>query len=72
MKTAVPPNLAASLRRLSRRQKAALADHLWREAEKGVEPTGADLGQLDARAAEAVSHPQRLRPLGTALKQIRR
>lgn len=65
-------SLATQLRRLSAREKATLADHLWREAENKVGPTEAQLSLLDARAASALSHPQKLRPAGDALRRLRR
>ena len=65
-------SLAAHLRRLSAREKAVLADHLWREAEVKLGPTPAQLDQLDTRVARAVSHPQKLRPAGDALRRLRR
>lgn len=65
-------SLATQLRRLSAREKATLTDHLWREAENKVGPTAAQLGVLEARAASALSHPQKLRSVGDALRRLRR
>ena len=68
----VTTKLAAQLRRLSAREKAALADHLWREAETKLGPTDGQLAVLEARAAAAVSRPQLLRPVGDAVRRLRR
>ena len=65
-------SLATQLRRLSAREKAALADHLWREAEAKIGPTAAQLDLLDSRAAKAQAHPEKLRPLGDAVRRLRR
>ena len=64
--------LAAQLRRLSPREKAAIADHLWREAETKLGPTARRIALLDARAAKAVAHRQKLKPAGDALRRLRR
>lgn len=65
-------SLATQLRRLSAREKAALADHLWREAESKIGPTTTQLGLLDARAARAQAHPEKLKPVGDAVRRLRR
>lgn len=64
--------LATQLRRLSPREKAALADHLWREAEPKLGPTPAQLDLLEARAAKALAYPAKLKPAGDALRRLRR
>jgi len=64
--------LASQLRRLSAREKAALADHLWREAETKLGATVAQLDLLDERAAKALAHPAKLKPAGDALRRLRR
>ena len=68
----VTATLATQLRRLSAREKAALADHLWREAETKLEPTAAQLAELDRRAASAIAAPHKLRPVGDAVRRLRR
>jgi len=68
----VTASLASHLRRLSPREKAALADHLWRESEAKVRPTPAQIAILDARAKDAAAHPEKLRPLGDAVRRLRR
>lgn len=68
----VTATLATQLRRLTAREKAALADHLWREVEAKLGPTDPQLAELDRRAAEALAHPEKLRPAGDALKRLRR
>ncbi|MBL9219712.1 MAG: hypothetical protein JNG82_14585 [Opitutaceae bacterium] len=65
-------SLATQLRRLSAREKAALADHLWREAELKLEPSPTQLGLLEARAAKAITHPAKLKPVGDAVRRLRR
>jgi len=65
-------SLATQLRRLSAREKAALADHLWREAESKLGPTALRLELLDARAARAQAHPEKLKPVGDAVRRLRR
>ena len=64
--------LATQLRRLSAKEKAALADHLWREAEAKLDPTSDQLEVLEARAARAVAQPGRLRHVGDAVRRLRR
>lgn len=64
--------LAAQLRRLTPREKAAIADHLWREAEPKLGPTASQVAKLEARAAAALKSPQKLRPLGDAVRRLRR
>ena len=68
----VTATLATQLRRLSAREKAAVADHLWREAETKLGPTTAQLAELDRRAAAALTAPQKLRPAGDAVRRLRR
>ena len=68
----VTATLATHLRRLSPREKAALADHLWREAEAKLGPTEAQLAELDRRAAEALAAPGKHRPVGDAVRRLRR
>ena len=68
----VTSTLAAQLRRLSAREKAALADHLWREAEVKLAPSAAQLAELDRREASALRRPQRLRSVGDAVRRLRR
>ena len=65
-------NLATQLRRLSAREKAALADHLWREAEPKLGPTPAQIDLLDSRVAKALARPGKLKPVGDALRRLRR
>jgi hypothetical protein len=65
-------SLATQLRRLSPREKAALADHLWREAEAKLGPTATQLDLLDSRAVKAKAHPEKLKPVGDALRRLRR
>ena len=65
-------DLASKLRRLSAREKAALADHLWREAEPRLGPTPAHLDLLNSRVAKAMARPGKLKPVGDALKRLRR
>jgi hypothetical protein len=64
--------LTRKLRRLSPREKAALADHLWREAESKLEPTASQLAKLEERAAAALRSPEKTRPFGHALRRLRR
>ncbi|MBI2517834.1 MAG: hypothetical protein HYV95_13100 [Opitutae bacterium] len=68
----VTTRLAAELRRLSAREKAAVADHLWREAEAKLGPTASQLATLNSRAASALAHPHRLKPAGDAERRLRR
>jgi hypothetical protein len=44
----VTARLATQLRRLSAREKAVLADHLWRESETKLAPTPAHTSQTPA------------------------
>lgn len=69
---ALTSTLATELRRLSPREKAALADHLWREAELKVGPTAAQLELLESRAAKALAQPAKLKPAGDALRRLKR
>lgn len=68
----VTADLASRLRRLSPRQKAALADHLWREAEAKIGPTASQVSLLNERAAKALQNPSFLRPVGDAVRRLRR
>jgi hypothetical protein len=68
----VTATLADHLRRLSAREKAALADHLWREAEVKLAPSTTQLAALGERAVAALQRPQRLRPAGDAVRRLRR
>jgi hypothetical protein len=63
--------LSLQLGRLSRREKAALADHLWREAE-GFTATPDQLLKLRRRAEAALAHPERLKPVGDAVRRLKR
>lgn len=65
-------SLASQLRRLSPREKAAIADHLWREAESKLAPTSAQVATLDERVAKALRNPSRLKPAGDAVLRLRR
>ncbi len=65
-------DLAKRLKRLSPREKAALADHLWREAESKLGPTSSQLAMLDERAAAALRTPAKTKPSGHALRRLRR
>lgn len=65
-------NLAAQLHRLSPREKALIADHLWREAEAKLDPTPAQIAALDERATKALRHPSRLKPVGDAILRLQR
>ncbi len=65
-------DLASKLRRLSPREKAALADHLWREAEQKLGPTSTQLDMLNSRVAKAMARPGKLKPVGDALRRLRR
>ncbi|HTB62000.1 MAG TPA: hypothetical protein VK737_00315 [Opitutales bacterium] len=64
--------LTAELQRLSTREKAALADYLWREAELKLGPTPTKIEELDRRAELALKHPHKLRPAGDAIRRLRR
>ena len=64
-------DLASRLRRLSPRQKAALADHLWREAETKIEPSASQVELLNERAAKALRSPSRLKPVEDAVRRLR-
>jgi hypothetical protein len=68
----VTADLASRLRRLSSREKAALADHLWREVEAKIGPTTPQLDRLNARAAKALRNPGSLKPAGDAIRRLRR
>ena len=68
----VSSSLAAQLRRLSAREKAAVADHLWREAETKLGPTTAQLNNLNTRAASALAYPHKLKSAGDAVRRLRR
>jgi len=68
----VTSTLANQLRRLSPREKAALADHLWREAEPKLSPSTAQIDLLNARAVKAIAHPSKLKPAGHAVRRLRR
>ncbi len=65
-------DLASKLRRLTAREKAILADHLWREAESKLGPTPTQLDSLNLRVAKAMAHPGKLKPAGDALRRLRR
>ena len=65
-------DLAKRLRRLSPREKAAVADHLWREAEAKLGPTPSQLATLDERAAAGLRSPRKLKPVGDAVRRLRR
>lgn len=65
-------DLASQLRRLSAREKAALADHLWREAEPKLGPTAGQIEVLNSRVARAMAQPGKLKPVGDALRRLRR
>jgi hypothetical protein len=65
------PALSTQLGRLTRREKAALADHLWRQAE-GFSPTSDQLLKLRLRAESALAHPERLNPVGDAVRRLKR
>ena len=58
--------------KLSAREKAVVADHLWREAEATISPSSAQIGVWDESAAKAISHPTRLKPVGDAVRRLRR
>jgi hypothetical protein len=68
----LPSELAATLRKLSPREKAAVADHLWRESEAKISPTAAQIEMLNERAAKALQRPHRLKPVGDAVRRLRR
>lgn len=63
--------LAGQLRRLTAREKAALADHLWRQAEDRLGPSAWQLATLGEREQAALATPRRLRPVGDALRRLR-
>ena len=65
-------DLAKRLQRLTPREKAAVADHLWREAEAKIGPTEAQLAILDDRAAAAIQNPRKLKPAGDASRRLKR
>ena len=69
---AVTTRLASQLRKLSAREKAVVADHLWREAEATISPSSAQIAVLDERAAKAIAHPSRLKTVGDAVRRLRR
>jgi hypothetical protein len=60
------------IRRLKAKDKAALADHLWREAEGSMSPTLAQLAMLNGRASQAMRQPATTRPLGDALRRLKK
>jgi hypothetical protein len=64
--------LASQLRKLSAREKAIVADHLWREAEGKFSATPPQVSVLNERLAKAIAHPRRLRPVGDAIARLRR
>jgi len=64
--------LASQLRRLSPREKAAIADHLWREAEAKLAPTASQLSMLNHRVAAALRAPHKLKSVGDAVRRLRR
>jgi hypothetical protein len=68
----VTTRLASQLRKLSAREKAVVADHLWREAEGKFSATPSQIATLNERLAKAVGHPRRLRPIGDALARLRK
>jgi hypothetical protein len=68
----VTTTLVHELRRLTAREKAVVADCLWREAELKLGPTTAQLTELDRRAELAIQHPHKLRPAGDAVRRLRR
>ena len=68
----IAADLASRLRRLSPRQKVALADHLWREAEMKIGPSASQVELLNERAAKALRSPSRLKPAGDAARRLRR
>jgi putative addiction module component (TIGR02574 family) len=64
--------LTGELKRLTLREKAALADHLWREVEGGIGPTPDQLAELNRRAADALKNPKKLRSPSELVRRIRR
>lgn len=68
----VTTRLASQLRKLSAREKAVVADHLWREAEGKFSATPTQVATLNERLEKAVDNPNRLRPVGDALARLRR
>ena len=70
--TPLTATLATQLCRLTAREKAALADHLWRESELKLVASPAQLGLLQASAAKAIAHPAKLKPVCGAVRRLRR
>ena len=68
----VTATLAVELRRLTPGEKAVVADQLMREIEGELGLTDAQLVELDRRAAEVLKNPRKLRPLGDALRRLKR
>ncbi len=69
---ALTNTIVREIRRLTSREKAALADHLWREAEGEVAPTTAQLARLNHRAEQALRHPELTKPVGDATRRLRK
>jgi len=68
----VMPTLESHLKTLKPNEKRALADWLWRSAERAPELSPAQVDQLNSRAEGALSDPGRRFPLGDAEKKLRR
>jgi hypothetical protein len=64
--------MTGELKRMTLRQKAALADHLWREVEEGLGPTPDQVAELNRRATAALKNPKKLRSPTELVRRIRR
>ena len=64
--------LAQKLESLKPQEKRALADWLWRSAERAPDLAPAQIDLLNARAEAALKDPAKRFPLGDAEKKLRR
>jgi hypothetical protein len=64
--------LERELKSLRPQEKRALADWLWRSAERAPSLSRAQIALLDARAEAALKDPKKRFPLGDAVAKLRR
>ena len=64
--------LQEELKKLTPNEQLALADYLVMNAEKAVEPSPAQLAELNRRYAEAIAKPETLLSPGEEIRRLRR